>query len=113
MEAKAHLRGIRISPRKVKVVCDLLRGKNVAEAGAILRFTPKAASEPISKLLKSVVANAENNHSMDVEKLYVSQIFACPGSIKNMKRLSPRAKGMGNRIIKRTSHITIAVKEAE
>lgn len=111
MEARAKLSYVRISPRKVKIVCDLIRGKNVKEAEAILRFTPKSASEPLTKLLKSVVANAENNHSMDVEKLYVSEVYAVPGAI--MKRLMTRAKGMANRIDKRTSHITIAVKEAE
>ena len=79
MEAKAILRNVRIAPRKVKVVCDLIRGKNAAEANAILLNTPKAASEHLSKLLKSAMANAENNHNMDPEKLYVDQVFVCPG----------------------------------
>ena len=79
MEAKAILRNVRIAPRKVKVVCDLIRGKNAAEANAILLNTPKAASEHLSKLLKSAMANAENNHNMDPEKLYVDQGLRMPG----------------------------------
>ena len=106
MEAKAHLRYARISPRKVQIVCDLIRGKSVAQANAILMGTPKAASELLLKLLKSA---AENNHQMDPEKLYVSQVFACPGPI--IKRMMPRAQGRAYRINKRTSHITIAVAE--
>lgn len=109
MVAKAHARYLRISPRKVKIVLDLIRGKDVATAAAILMQTPKAASEPVLKLLKSAAANAENNHQMDPEKLYVSQVFACPGPI--IKRMMPRAQGRAYRINKRTSHITIAVAE--
>ena len=109
MEAKANLKYLRISPRKVKIVLDLIRGKDVATATAILLNTPKAASEPVLKLLKSAAANAENNHQMDPEKLYVSQVFACPGPI--IKRMMPRAQGRAYRINKRTSHITIAVAE--
>ena len=109
MEAKATLRYIRISPRKVSILCDLIRGKSVAQASAILALTPKAASEPMMKLLKSAVANAENNFNMDVEKLYVSQVFAAPGPI--LKRVMPRAQGRAYRINKRTSHVTVVVKE--
>ena len=109
MEAKANLKYLRISPRKVKIVLDLIRGKDVATATAILPQTPKAASEPVLKLLKSAAANAENNHQMDPEKLYVSQVFATPGPI--IKRMMPRAQGRAYRINKRTSHITIAVAE--
>ena len=111
MEAKANLRYLRISPRKVKIVLDLIRGKDVATATAILMQTPKAASEPVLKLLKSAAANAENNHMMDPEKLYVSETFATPGPI--IKRIRPRAQGRAFRINKRTSHITIAVAEKE
>ncbi len=111
MEAKAILRYVRISPRKVGIVCDLIRGKSVDQATAILMSTPKAASEHLIKLLKSAAANAENNHQMDPEKLYVSQAFATPGPI--IKRIRPRAKGSAYRINKRTSHITIAVAEKE
>ena len=109
MEAKAFLRYVRISPRKVGIVCDLIRGKSVAQATAILATTPKAASEPLMKLLKSAAANAENNHGMDPEKLYVAETFATPGPI--IKRIMPRAQGRANRINKRTSHVTIVVKE--
>ena len=109
MEARAHLRYVRISPRKVKIVCDLIRGKSIPQATAILLTTPKAASEPLMKLLKSAVANAENNHNMDPEKLIVSEVFANPGPI--IKRIMPRAQGRAYRINKRTSHVTIAVAE--
>jgi large subunit ribosomal protein L22 len=108
MEAKATLRYARISPRKVGIVCDLIRGKSVAQATAILMSTPKAASELLLKLLNSAVANAENNQ-MDPEKLYVSETFATPGPI--IKRIRPRAQGRAFRINKRTSHITVAVAE--
>ena len=111
MEAKAVLRYARISPRKVGIVCDLIRGKSVAQATAILMTTPKAASELLLKLLKSAAANAENNHQMDPEKLYVSETFATPGPI--IKRMMPRAQGRAYRINKRTSHITITVAEKE
>jgi len=109
MEAKAYLKYLRISPRKVQIVADLIRGKNVGTAMAILMQTPKAASEPMMKLLKSAVANAENNFNMDVEKLVVTQVFATPGPI--LKRVMPRAQGRAYRINKRTSHVTIAVAE--
>ena len=89
MEAKATLRYIRISPRKVGILCDLIRGKSVAQANAILALTPKAAAEPLAKLVKSAAANAENNHGMDPEKLYVAETYATPGPI--IKRFMPRA----------------------
>jgi large subunit ribosomal protein L22 len=111
MEAKAHLKYARISPRKVKIVCDLIRGKDAEVAAAILGATPKAASYLVLKLLKSAVANAENNHNMDPEKLYVSATYANAGPI--IKRMMPRARGSGARINKRTSHITVAVAEKE
>ena len=109
MEARAHLKYARISPRKVQIVCDLIRGKDTKTAQAILMATPKAASELLLKLLKSAVSNAENNHNMDPEKLYVSTCFATPGPI--IKRIMPRAQGRAYRINKRTSHITIVVSE--
>ena len=108
-EAKAYLKYVRISPRKVQIVCDLIRGKDVNTAMATLMQTPKAASEPLMKLLKSAVANAENNYSMDPNNLVVSQVFATPGPI--LKRIMPRAQGRAYRINKRTSHVTIAVTE--
>ena len=109
MVAKAHAKYIRISPRKVKIVADLIRGKSLPQATAILMTTPKAASEPLMKLLKSAVANAENNFGMDPAKLVVSEVFATPGPI--LKRIMPRAQGRAYRINKRTSHVTIAVAE--
>jgi large subunit ribosomal protein L22 len=111
MDAKAQLNYARIAPRKVKIVCDLIRGKDTRTAKAILMQTPKAASELMLKLLKSAVANAENNHNMDPDNLYVSETYANPGPI--LKRMMPRAQGRGYRINKRTSHITIVVKEKE
>ncbi len=109
--AKAKLSYARISPRKVKIVIDLIRNKPVGEALAILKHTPKAASLIVEKLLVSAIANAENNHGMDVEKLYVSEIFASAGPI--LKRIQPRAQGRAFRIYKRTSHITVVVAEKE
>ena len=111
MEARAQLNYARISPRKVKIVCDLIRGKDTKTAQAILMQTPKAASELMLKLLKSAVSNAENNHNMDPDNLYVSETFANPGPI--LKRIQPRAQGRAYRINKRTSHITVVVKEKE
>ena len=111
MEAKAHLKYARISPRKVKIVCDLIRGKDAQTAMAILMNTPKAASELLLKLVKSACANAENNHEMDPENLFVSEVFANPGPI--LKRGRPRAHGRMYRINKRTSHITVVVAEKE
>ena len=110
-EAKATLKFARISSRKVKIVADLIRGKNVEEALAIVKFTPKASSEIIEKLLKSAIANAENNHEMKHENLYVAEIYANQGP--TLKRIRPAAKGSAVRIRKRTSHITIVLKEKE
>ena len=98
--AKAYLRYVRISPRKIQIVCDLIRGKDAGTA---------MASEPLTKLLKSAVANAENNFGMDPAKLVVSEVFATPGPI--LKRMMPRAQGRAYRINKRTSHVTLAVTE--
>ena len=109
LEAKATLRYARISSRKVKIVADLIRGKKVDEALAIVKFTPKASSEIIEKLLKSAIANAENNHGMNRGNLIVSEIYANQGP--TLKRIRPAAKGSAVRIRKRTSHITIVVKE--
>ena len=109
METTAKANYIRISPRKVQIVCDLIRGKDAKTAQAILMATPKAASELMLKLLKSACANAENNHNMDPDKLYVSETYANPGPI--LKRGMPRAQGRMYRINKRTSHITIVVAE--
>lgn len=111
MEAKAYLRYARIAPRKVQIVLDLIRNQPVDKAMAILKHTPKAASEQLEKLLKSAIANAENNFNMSKEALYVSECFVSPGPI--LKRIRPRAQGRAFRVLKRTSHITLAVKEKE
>ena len=111
MEARAYLKNARIAPRKVQIVLDLIRGKDTETAMAILQHTPKAACEYLEKLLKSAVANAENNFGMDRDNLYISECFVCPGPI--MKRIMPRAQGRAFRILKRTSHFTLAVKEKE
>ena len=109
MEAKAHLKYVRIAPRKVKIVLDLIRGKDTDTAMAILKNTPKAASPYLIKLLKSAIANAEHNFNMDASNLYVSECFVCPGP--TLKRVMPRAHGRAFSILKRTSHVTLAVKE--
>jgi len=109
MEAKAYLKFVRITPRKVQYVLDLIRGKNVKEAMAILNHTPKGASPLVAKLLKSAVANAEHNFQMNTDALYVSQCFVCPGP--TLKRGQARGRGGYDRLLKRTSHVTIAVKE--
>ena len=100
-----------MSPRKVQIVLDLIRNKPADLALAILENTPKAACEPVAKLLKSAMANAENNFNMDKNNLYVSECFVCPGPI--MKRIRPRAQGRAYRVLKRTSHITMVVCEKE
>ena len=96
MEAVANLRYLRISPRTVQIVLDLIRGKDVQTAYAILMQTPKAASEPVLKLLKSAAANAENNHQMDPEKLYVSACYANPGPSSSASCPGPRAARTGS-----------------
>ena len=107
----ATLSNARISARKVKIVIDNIRGKNVDEAIAILKFTPKAASHLVEKLLKSAIANAENNNMMDRNKLYVAEVYANQGT--TMKRIRAATQGRANRIRKRTSHIEVVLKERE
>ena len=109
-EARAILRYARISPRKVKIVIDLIRNKPVGAAIAILKNTPKAASSIVLKLLESAIANAENNHNLNADALIVSEVFANPGP--TLKRIMPRAQGRAFRIRKRTSHITVVVAES-
>ncbi|MBR5484959.1 MAG: 50S ribosomal protein L22 [Oscillospiraceae bacterium] len=111
MEARAYLKYARISPRKVQIVLDLIRNQPTDKAIAILKHTPKAASEPLEKLLKSAIANAENNHNMDPNNLYISECYVGPGPI--LKRIRPRAQGRAFRVLKRTSHVTMVVKEKE
>ncbi|WP_139492792.1 50S ribosomal protein L22 [Brevibacillus dissolubilis] len=109
MESKAIARNIRIAPRKVRLVVDLIRGKKIGEAIAILKHTPKAASPVVEKLLKSAIANAEHNYNMDLENLVVGQVFVDQGP--TLKRFRPRAMGRASRIHKRTSHITVVLNE--
>ena len=109
MEAKATLSYARISSRKVKIVLDLIRNKPVGTAMGILKNTPKAASELLIKLLNSAIANASNNHEMDVDKLYIAECFANAGP--TLKRVRPRAQGRAYRIEKRMSHITVVLDE--
>ncbi|MCD8501840.1 MAG: 50S ribosomal protein L22 [Bacillaceae bacterium] len=109
MQAKAVAKQVRIAPRKVRLVVDLIRGKQVGEAVAILRHTPKTASPVVEKLLNSAIANAEHNYEMDVNNLVVSEVFVDEGA--TLKRFRPRAMGRASRINKRTSHITIVVSE--
>lgn len=111
MEARAKAKYVHVSARKAGQVCDLVRGKNVNEALAILKFTPRYASEVVAKVIKSAAANAENNHEMDVDRLYISHIVANQGP--TMKRFMPRAQGRATEIRKRTSHIEVVVKERE
>lgn len=108
-QGKAILRFAGVAPRKAKIVLDLIKGKPIDEAYAIVRYTPKAASEMIYKLIRSAEANAVNNFGLNPDKLYIAEAYANSGSI--LKRMQPVSRGRGNRINKRTSHITIVVKE--
>lgn len=111
MEARAVARHVRISPRKARQVVDLIRGKDVDEALAMLQVTPKGASQIVSKVVRSAAANAENNLDLVSDALYVSEAFVDQGP--TMKRIRPRARGMADRIRKRTSHITVVVAERQ
>lgn len=111
MEAKATAKYVRVSPRKARVVLDQVRGKDVVRAREILRFSERAISETIEKVLNSAVANAENNHGMSTTNLVVKACYADEGP--TLKRIRPRAKGSASRIRKRTSHITIIVAPRE
>jgi large subunit ribosomal protein L22 len=109
LEARAVAKYIRIAPRKVRIVANLIRGKAVGEAFAILQYTPKIASEVLTKVLKSAVANAEHNFDMNVDQLFVSTIYVDQGP--TLKRIHPRSRGQAFKILKRSSHITVEVKE--
>jgi large subunit ribosomal protein L22 len=111
MEAKAIARYVRVSPRKARLVVDMIRGKSAGEAANILRFTPKGAAEVVAKVLDSAVANAEHNLKIKPETLFVSQAFVDEGP--TLKRIRPRAMGRAFKIRKRTSHVTIVVKQRE
>ncbi|KKK33427.1 50S ribosomal protein L22 [Salinicoccus sediminis] len=110
MQAKAVAKTVRIAPRKARMVLDLIRGKEVGEAIAILNLTNKRTSPVVEKVLKSAVANAEHNYDMDIDSLVVSEAYADEGP--TLKRFRPRAQGRATKINKRTSHITVVVSEA-
>ncbi len=110
-EARAHVRHVRIAPRKVRIVVDLIRGKDIRDARAILRHTPKRASVVVAKLLDSAVANAEHNHDMDPKELYVHAVWVDGGPI--LKRIHPRSRGQAFSIYKRTSHISVVLRPRE
>jgi large subunit ribosomal protein L22 len=106
---RAQAKYVRQSPYKVRRVLDLVRGLPVEQAEQVLRFTNRVAADPIVKVLKSAVANAEHNHSLEAGELVVAEAFADEGP--TLKRFSPRARGRATRIRKRTSHITIVVSD--
>lgn len=108
-EGRAVLRYARISSRKVKIVMDLIKGKDIDEAYGIVKYTPKAASEILYKLIKSAEANAVNNNELNRDQLFIAEAYATQGP--TLKRMMPRAQGRGFRIKKRTSHITVVLKE--
>lgn len=109
MQAKAVAKSVRIAPRKVRLVVDLIRGKKVGEAIAILRLTQRGASPVVEKVLNSAIANAEHNYELDADSLVISEAFVDEGA--TMKRFRPRAQGRASKINKRTSHITVVVTE--
>ena len=109
MEARAIAKHVRIAPRKIRIVADLVRGKNVSEAMAILKFTPKVGSKVVEKVILSAAANAEHNNDMNVDALYISEIFVDQDS--TMKRIHPRSRGQAFKILKKSSHVTVVVKE--
>lgn len=111
MEVKAVAKTVRITARKARLVVDLIRGKDVAEAISILNLTPKKASVIVEKVVKSALANAVNNHNLDKDKLYVKKAYVDEGV--TLKRYQARAKGSAGSIFKRTSHITIVLAERE
>ena len=111
MEVKAIAKHIRISPRKVRYVADLVRGKDVEEARAILKLTPNRGCTPVLKVLDSAIANAEHNNNMNGDDLIVKKIFVDEGV--TWKRIKPRAMGRADRIFKRCCHITVVVDERE
>ena len=109
MEAKAFARQIRISPQKARLIADLVRGKDVATAINTLRFMPKKGARILRKVIESALANAGQNESIDVDTLYVKKIFIDGGPM--LKRIMPRAQGRANRILKRSSNITVVLDE--
>lgn len=111
LEAKAIAKTVRVTPRKARLVMDLIRGKNVGEAVSILRLTPKGVTVILEKILKSATANAVNTKKMDQKRLYIKEGYVDDGI--TIKRMLPRAKGSGSALLKRTSNITIVLAERE
>jgi large subunit ribosomal protein L22 len=111
MDVKSTAKTLRVRPLKARLVLDLIRGKNIKEATAILKFMPNKAAEATGKVLKTAIANAVHNHSLDESKLFVKACYADEGVV--LKRMMPRAKGQSSQILKRTSHITVVVAERE
>lgn len=109
MKARAEAKYMRVSPRKMKPIADMVRGMDVKEAQAVLKFTPRKGAEIFLKVLNSAVANAENNHDMDVDNLYVAEIYANQGPV--MKRWKAGSMGRANPIKRRTSHVGVVVSE--
>ena len=111
VEVRAVARNLRMSPQKVRLVLDTIRGKPVSEALNILRFLPHKATEPVAKVIRSASANAENNFALDPDELIVTRIYA--DESRTLKRYRPRARGRANQILKRSSHVTVVVSERE
>jgi large subunit ribosomal protein L22 len=109
MEARAVTKYLRIAPNKARLVADLIRGKRVAEALTVLRFTPKKGARFINKTLRSALASAENTKKMDIDKLVVKTIYVDKGPV--LKRWQPRAMGRATPILKRTSHVTVVLSD--
>jgi len=111
VEARAIAKHVRVSSRKMRFICDMVRGKSVDEALTILKFTPNKGAKILEKVVKSATANAENNFDMDRDKLFVSEVYSNQGP--TLKRWRPRAQGRAFKILKRTSHIGVVVKERD
>ncbi len=111
MEAKAIAKYVRVSPRKMRFICDMVRGRSVDEALSILKFTPNKGAKILEKVVKSAAANAENNFDMNKDNLFVSEVYSNQGP--TLKRWRPRSKGRAFKILKRTSHIGVVVKERD
>lgn len=111
MEVTAKLKNASISAQKLRLIADMIRNENVSTAVDVLKFTPKKGAQLMQKLLESAIANAENNHGVDIDELKVGTVFVDEAA--TLKRISPRAKGRANRISKRSSHITIKLSDGE
>ena len=109
MKVSAVLKNARVSAQKARLVADLIRGKSVEQALNILTFSPKKSAELLKKVLESAIANAEHNNDMNVDNLFVSEAFVDQGP--TLKRIHPRSRGQAFKILKRSSHVTVAVKE--